>query len=88
MAKHQCEVCSYVYDPEIGNPSDVKPGTSFDDTVQAMKQLGPSPMFHQFWARLRYDIFRQRLSYFIHRVFHISPGMLICVVSVDKSCNE
>ena len=32
MQKYICEVCGYVYDPEMGDPdSDIKPGTSFED---------------------------------------------------------
>jgi rubredoxin len=31
MKKYVCGVCGYVYDPEIGDPSNgVAPGTSFD----------------------------------------------------------
>ncbi len=32
MAKYECSVCGYIYDPELGDPeSNVKPGTSFED---------------------------------------------------------
>ena len=32
MAKYVCELCGYVYDPEIGDPDNgVAPGTSFAD---------------------------------------------------------
>ena len=32
MDKYLCEVCGYVYDPEIGDPdSGIKPGTPFDE---------------------------------------------------------
>ena len=32
MDKYICEVCGYVYDPEIGDPdSGIKPGTPFDE---------------------------------------------------------
>ena len=32
MAKYECQVCGYVYDPELGDPdSDVAPGTLFED---------------------------------------------------------
>ncbi len=32
MEKYICDVCGYVYDPEVGDPSSgVKPGTSFTD---------------------------------------------------------
>ena len=31
MKKYVCGVCGYVYDPEIGDPSNgIAPGTSFD----------------------------------------------------------
>ena len=31
MKKYQCTACSYIYDPEKGDPeSDIKPGTSFE----------------------------------------------------------
>ncbi len=31
MAKYQCKVCGYIYDPELGDPdSNIKPGTSFE----------------------------------------------------------
>lgn len=32
MKKYQCTVCSYVYDPEQGDPdSGIEPGTAFED---------------------------------------------------------
>lgn len=32
MAKYECLVCGYIYDPEKGDPSaGVQPGTAFDD---------------------------------------------------------
>lgn len=32
MNKYACDACDYVYDPEIGDPSqDIAPGTAFDD---------------------------------------------------------
>ena len=32
MGRYRCTVCSYVYDPEEGDPdSGIKPGTSFED---------------------------------------------------------
>lgn len=32
MAKYVCNVCGYVYDPEIGDPDNgIKAGTSFED---------------------------------------------------------
>ncbi|MCC5642465.1 rubredoxin [Nostoc sp. CHAB 5824] len=32
MAKYICTVCSYVYDPEVGDPdSGIEPGTAFED---------------------------------------------------------
>ena len=32
MQKYQCTVCSYVYDPEEGDPDNgVEPGTAFED---------------------------------------------------------
>ena len=32
MSKYQCLMCSYVYDPEEGDPgSDIEPGTPFED---------------------------------------------------------
>lgn len=32
MAKYQCTVCGYVYDPEQGDPDNgIKPGTAFED---------------------------------------------------------
>jgi len=31
MKKYVCDVCGYIYDPEIGDPdAKVKPGTSFE----------------------------------------------------------
>ena len=30
MSKYECELCGYIYDPEIGDPeSGIAPGTSF-----------------------------------------------------------
>ena len=32
MKKYRCEVCGWVYDPEIGDPeSGIEPGTAFED---------------------------------------------------------
>jgi len=32
MKKYQCLACTYVYDPEVGDPEhEVKPGTAFED---------------------------------------------------------
>lgn len=32
MAKYQCSVCGYVYDPERGDPeNDIAPGTAFEE---------------------------------------------------------
>lgn len=32
MAKYQCRICGYVYDPEQGDPdSGIKPGTPFEE---------------------------------------------------------
>ncbi|MDR2345941.1 MAG: rubredoxin [Planctomycetaceae bacterium] len=32
MQKYICDVCGYVYDPEIGDPdNEIKSGTSFDE---------------------------------------------------------
>ena len=32
MEKWKCTVCSYIYDPEVGDPdADVEPGTAFED---------------------------------------------------------
>jgi rubredoxin len=32
MSKYRCKVCSYVYDPTIGDPdSGIEPGTTFED---------------------------------------------------------
>ncbi len=32
MKKYQCDLCSYVYDPEEGDPENsVSPGTAFED---------------------------------------------------------
>jgi rubredoxin len=32
VAKYECTVCGYIYDPELGDPdNDVAPGTAFED---------------------------------------------------------
>jgi flavin reductase (DIM6/NTAB) family NADH-FMN oxidoreductase RutF/rubredoxin len=32
MAKYECTICGYIYDPEIGDPDGgIKPGTAFED---------------------------------------------------------
>ena len=32
MAKYECTVCGYIYDPELGDPdNDIDPGTPFED---------------------------------------------------------
>ena len=32
MAKYECTVCGYIYDPELGDPDgDIKPGTPFEE---------------------------------------------------------
>jgi rubredoxin len=31
MAKYECTVCGYIYDPELGDPDGgIKPGTAFE----------------------------------------------------------
>jgi len=36
MDKYVCDVCGYIYDPEVGDPdSAVDPGTSWDDVPDA-----------------------------------------------------
>ena len=33
MPKYQCDACSYIYDPAVGDPDNgVAPGTAFEDT--------------------------------------------------------
>ena len=33
MEKYVCDVCDYVYDPEVGDPDHgISPGTSFEDS--------------------------------------------------------
>ena len=32
MNQYKCQVCNYIYDPEVGDPDNgVEPGTSFED---------------------------------------------------------
>lgn len=31
MQKYRCTVCSYIYDPEVGDAPKIKPGISFED---------------------------------------------------------
>ena len=32
MKKYVCDVCGYIYDPEVGDPDqDIEPGTPFED---------------------------------------------------------
>lgn len=32
MAKYECTVCGYIYDPELGDPDgNIEPGTPFED---------------------------------------------------------
>ncbi len=32
MKKYVCQVCGYVYDPEVGDPdNNIEPGTAFED---------------------------------------------------------
>ena len=32
MDKYQCDACSYIYDPELGDPTQgIAPGTAFED---------------------------------------------------------
>lgn len=32
MKKFECELCGYIYDPQVGDPDGgIKPGTSFED---------------------------------------------------------
>lgn len=32
MGKYRCTVCSFIYDPELGDPeSGIAPGTAFED---------------------------------------------------------
>lgn len=35
MKKYICDVCGYVYDPEVGDiDSGIEPGTAFEDTPE------------------------------------------------------
>lgn len=35
MDKYVCEICGYVYDPELGDPdNDIEPGTKFEDVPE------------------------------------------------------
>ncbi len=32
MKKYRCEICGYIYNPEVGDPeNDVEPNTAFED---------------------------------------------------------
>lgn len=32
MQKYVCDICGYIYDPEVGDPDNgIEPGTSFED---------------------------------------------------------
>lgn len=32
MTKYECDVCGYIYDPDIGDPENgIPPGTAFED---------------------------------------------------------
>ena len=32
MKKYSCDVCGYIYDPEVGDPDNsIQPGTAFED---------------------------------------------------------
>ena len=32
MKKYKCQVCGYIYDPEVGDPDNgIEPGTAFED---------------------------------------------------------
>lgn len=32
MQKYVCDICGYIYDPELGDPdNNIAPGTSFED---------------------------------------------------------
>jgi rubredoxin len=32
MERYQCQICGYIYDPAVGEPSNgIEPGTSFND---------------------------------------------------------
>ena len=36
MAKWECIVCGYIYDPDVGDPEHgVEPGTSFEDLPES-----------------------------------------------------
>lgn len=35
MGKYICDVCGYIYDPEVGDPDGkIAPGTDFDDVPE------------------------------------------------------
>ncbi len=35
MKKYRCEICGYIYDPEVGDPdNDVAAGTAFEDVPE------------------------------------------------------
>ncbi len=31
MIKYRCTVCGYIYDPDVGDPPGIKPGTPFEE---------------------------------------------------------
>ncbi len=38
MRKYRCTVCSYMYNPELGDPiNGIKPGTLFEDLPEGWK---------------------------------------------------
>ena len=42
MKKYVCDVCGYIYDPEVGDPDNgVEPGTAFEDVPE---DLGMPPV--------------------------------------------
>ena len=35
MKKYKCEVCGYIYDPQLGDPDNgIEPGTAFEDLTE------------------------------------------------------
>ncbi|MBC3888437.1 rubredoxin [Acetobacterium paludosum] len=36
MQKYVCDICGYIYDPELGDPDhEINPGTAFEDLPDA-----------------------------------------------------
>ena len=66
MKKYVCDVCGYVYDPEVGDPDNgIEPGTAFEDIPEdwVCPICGVGMMNSQRSSLLKYQLLRKFVNH-------------------------